>query len=174
MRQRILTFLVGAWIWIFVNSMNAMAMGLRVIVQQQKIFGKRSIMGIEMTREEKEQTGKYMLKMAEFLKDGCYQHQMLLKAAYIIDESLGQESIISEERECALEIERHQTNGGPFAFEEWCRCTNCNYRHALFIPREYCPRCGYKFTETIEKPVKDEKKRQETAECWDKVRKGEV
>ena len=44
-----------------------------------------------MTREEKEQTGKYILQMARLLKDGCYQQEMLLKAVRIIDEALEQE-----------------------------------------------------------------------------------
>ena len=44
-----------------------------------------------MTREEKEQTGKYVLKMARLLEDGCYQQEMLLKAAHIIYEALEQE-----------------------------------------------------------------------------------
>ena len=45
-----------------------------------------------MTREEKEQTGKYILQVARLLKDGCYQQEMLLKAVHIIDEALNQES----------------------------------------------------------------------------------
>lgn len=44
-----------------------------------------------MTREEKEQTGKYVLQMARLLEDGCYQQEMLLKAVHIIDEALKQE-----------------------------------------------------------------------------------
>ena len=44
-----------------------------------------------MTREEKEQTGKYVLQMARLLEDGCYQQEMLLKAVHIIDEALEQE-----------------------------------------------------------------------------------
>ena len=44
-----------------------------------------------MTREEKEQTGKYVLQMARLLEDGCYQQEMLLKAVRIIDEALEQE-----------------------------------------------------------------------------------
>ena len=44
-----------------------------------------------MTREEKEQTGKYVLQMAKLLEDGCYQQEMLLKAVHIIDEVLEQE-----------------------------------------------------------------------------------
>lgn len=59
---------------------------------------------------------------------------------------------IGEAKECALEVEREELhNGGPLMYEEWCRCTNCNYRHALFIPREYCPKCGYKFMSIIYK-----------------------
>ena len=45
-----------------------------------------------MTREEKEQTGKYVLQMARLLEDGSYQQEMLLKAVRIIDEALEQES----------------------------------------------------------------------------------
>ena len=44
-----------------------------------------------MTREEKEQIGKYVLQMARLLEDGCYQQEMLLKAVHIIDEALEQE-----------------------------------------------------------------------------------
>ena len=44
-----------------------------------------------MTKEEKEQTGKYVLQMARLLEDGCYQQEMLLKAVRIIDEALEQE-----------------------------------------------------------------------------------
>lgn len=44
-----------------------------------------------MIREEKEQTGKYVLQMARLLEDGCYQQEMLLKAVRIIDEALEQE-----------------------------------------------------------------------------------
>ncbi len=44
-----------------------------------------------MTREEKEQTGKYLLKMARLLEDECWQQKMLLNAVHIIDEVLEQE-----------------------------------------------------------------------------------
>lgn len=44
-----------------------------------------------MTREEKEQTFKYVLQMTNFLADGCYQQEMLLKALRIMDEALEQE-----------------------------------------------------------------------------------
>ena len=44
-----------------------------------------------MTREEKKQVGKYVLQMARFLANGCYQQEMLLKAVHIIDEALEQE-----------------------------------------------------------------------------------
>lgn len=55
-------------------------------------------------------------------------------------------------RECALEVTRENlNNGGPFAYEEWCKCTHCGFRQALFIPRNYCPKCGYKFTSIIHK-----------------------
>lgn len=59
--------------------------------------------------------------------------------------------------ECALEIERKNlNNGGPFAYEEWCTCTHCGFRQALFIPRNYCPKCGYKFTSTIRKGFEED------------------
>ena len=55
-------------------------------------------------------------------------------------------------RECALEVVREDlNNGGPFTYEEWCKCTHCGYKQALFIPRNYCPKCGYKFTSIIHK-----------------------
>lgn len=58
-------------------------------------------------------------------------------------------------RECALEVEKVQlNNGGPIICENWCTCTHCGYRHALFIPRNYCPKCGYKFTSMIYKGIK--------------------
>ena len=49
-----------------------------------------------MTREEKEQTGKYVLQMARLLEDGCYQQEMLKKAVHIIDEALEQEPFINK------------------------------------------------------------------------------
>jgi hypothetical protein len=52
---------------------------------------KTDVGGRSMTLEEKEQVGKYVLQMANFLADGCYQQEMLLKAAHIIDEALEQE-----------------------------------------------------------------------------------
>lgn len=51
-----------------------------------------------MTKEEKEQTGKYVLQMARLLEDGCYQQEMLLKAVRIIDEALEQDWIPCSER----------------------------------------------------------------------------
>lgn len=51
-----------------------------------------------MTREEKEQTGKYVLQMARLLEDGCYSQEMLLKAVRIIDEALEQDWIPCSER----------------------------------------------------------------------------
>ncbi len=51
-----------------------------------------------MTREEKEQTGKYVLEMARLLEDGCYQQEMLLKAVHIINEALEQESVLDKIR----------------------------------------------------------------------------
>ena len=51
-----------------------------------------------MIREEKEQTGKYVLQMARLLEDGCYQQEMLLKAVRIIDEALEQEPVIDKIR----------------------------------------------------------------------------
>lgn len=41
-----------------------------------------------MTREEKEHIGKYILEIAKLLEDGCYQQEILLGAAHIIDEAL--------------------------------------------------------------------------------------
>ena len=58
-----------------------------------------------MTREEKEQTGKYVLQMARLLEDGCYQQEMLLKAVHIIDEALEQEPVIDKIRE-RVELEK--------------------------------------------------------------------
>lgn len=51
-----------------------------------------------MTREEKEQTGKYVLKMARLLEDGCWQQKMLLNAVHIIDEVLDLESVVDKIR----------------------------------------------------------------------------
>lgn len=51
-----------------------------------------------MTREEKEQTGKYVLKMAKLLEDGCWQQKMLLNAVHIIDEVLELESVVDKIR----------------------------------------------------------------------------
>ena len=51
-----------------------------------------------MTREEKEQTGKYVLKMARLLEDGCWQQKMLLNAVHIIDEVLELESVVDKIR----------------------------------------------------------------------------
>lgn len=65
-----------------------------------------------------------------------------------IDDTL---DLTEHDKECALKVERKETNGGPFAYEEWCTCTHCGFRHALFIPRNYCPKCGYKFMPTIRK-----------------------
>lgn len=54
--------------------------------------------GGRMTREEKEQIGKYLLQMARYLEDGCYQQEILLKAAHIVDEALEQESTLDKIR----------------------------------------------------------------------------
>lgn len=51
-----------------------------------------------MTREEKEQTGKYVLEMARLLEDGCWQQKMLLNAVHIIDEVLELESVVDKIR----------------------------------------------------------------------------
>jgi hypothetical protein len=51
-----------------------------------------------MTREEKEQTGEYVLKMARLLEDGCWQQKMLLNAVHIIDEVLEQELVLDKIR----------------------------------------------------------------------------
>lgn len=52
-----------------------------------------------MTREEKEQTGKYVLKMARLLEDRCWQQKMLLNAVHIIDEVLEQEDVLDKIRD---------------------------------------------------------------------------
>jgi nucleoside-triphosphatase THEP1 len=51
-----------------------------------------------MTREEKEQTGKYVLNMARLLENGCWQQKMLLNAVHIIDEVLDLESVVDKIR----------------------------------------------------------------------------
>lgn len=51
-----------------------------------------------MTREEKEQTGEYVLKMARLLEDGCWQQKMLLNAVHIIDEALELEPVLDKIR----------------------------------------------------------------------------
>lgn len=52
-----------------------------------------------MTREEKEQTGEYVLKMARLLEGGCWQQKMLLNAVHIIDEVLEKELVLDKIRE---------------------------------------------------------------------------
>lgn len=49
-----------------------------------------------MTREEKEQTGKYLLEMARLLEGGCWQQKMLLNAVHIIDEVLEKKPILDK------------------------------------------------------------------------------
>lgn len=76
-----------------------------------------------MTRNEKEQTGKYILEMAKLLEDGCDQQKQLLNAARIIDESLEQEMTEDDKRtmtnyEKFIEI-FGETNGAVRASEEW-------------------------------------------------------
>ena len=78
------------------------------------------------------------------------EEQLMTKNTWHIGPD-GNGTPIGKNKECALEVVREELNGGPFAYEEWCRCTNCGFKHALFIPREYCPRCWYKFTSTIRK-----------------------
>ena len=68
-----------------------------------------------MTREEKEQTGKYVLKMARLLEDGCWQQKMLLNAVHIIDEVLELESVLDKiraeiikyEGDCRLSVDEY-------------------------------------------------------------------
>jgi hypothetical protein len=68
-----------------------------------------------MTREEKEQTGKYVLNMARLLENGCWQQKMLLNAVHIIDEALELESvldniraeIINYEGDCRLSVDEY-------------------------------------------------------------------
>ena len=60
-----------------------------------------------MTREEKEQIGKYVLQMARLLEDGCYQQEMLLKAVHIIDEALEQEPTIRNCVGCKYSKDNH-------------------------------------------------------------------
>ena len=64
-----------------------------------------------MTREEKEQTGKYVLKMARLLEDGCWQQKMLLNAVHIIDEVLELESVLDKIR---AEIEQLRLHKAQF------------------------------------------------------------
>lgn len=61
-----------------------------------------------MTREEKEQTGEYVLKMARLLEDGCWQQKMLLNAVHIIDEVLEQEPVLDKIR---AEIDNSLSDG---------------------------------------------------------------
>ena len=68
-----------------------------------------------MTREEKEQIGKYVLQMARYLKDGCYQQEILLKAAHIIDEALEQESTLDKIRSEIEGVIQEET-----IIELWC------------------------------------------------------
>ena len=79
-----------------------------------------------MTREEKEQIGKYVLQMARLLEDGCYQQEMLLKAVHIIDEALEQEPTTKNDlgvdcisRQAVLEI-----------YDEWFATCNIADRKA--------------------------------------------
>ena len=83
-----------------------------------------------MTREEKEQIGKYIIQVAKSLADGCYQQEMLLKAAHIIDEALEQESVIDEIR---IEIEQIEINGHIRDVE----CFNAGINTALKIIDKY-------------------------------------
>ena len=63
-----------------------------------------------MTREEKEQTGKYVLQMARLLEEGCYQQEMLLKAVRIIDEALEKEPATMKYRKKPVVVEAYQTD----------------------------------------------------------------
>jgi len=90
------------------------------------------------------------------------EEQLITKNTWHIEQDGKGKVIATDQRECALEVVREElNNGGPFAYEEWCTCTHCGFRHALFIPREYCPKCGYKFTSTINKGVKAKEDKEE-------------
>lgn len=82
-----------------------------------------------MTREEKEQTGKYVLQMARLLEDGCYQQEILLKAVRIIDEALEQEPKTGHWKEI---------NYKDFK----SLCSNCGTWSPIM--GNYCPNCGAK------------------------------
>lgn len=74
-----------------------------------------------MTREEKEQTGKYVLQMARLLEDGCYQQEMLLKAVHIIDETLEQESCGDEYIKIPKKALKYRTAGMVAYNAEWLK-----------------------------------------------------
>ena len=89
-----------------------------------------------MTREEKEQIGKYVLQMARLLEDGCYQQEMLLKAVHIIDEALEQEP-----------RKGHWKSHGR-GYEKIYMCDNC--KKESLQRGNYCPNCGADMREVKE------------------------
>lgn len=133
-----------------------------------------------MTREEKEQTGKYVLQMARLLEDGCYQQEMLLKAVHIIDEALQQESfedavsrqavcnIVDAIRDCIsvegywaiLERLKKLPSVTPQKIGHWIdtgsgqECSECReiqYGYDNF--RYFCANCGARMIEPQESEV---------------------
>ena len=95
-----------------------------------------------MTKEEKEQIGKYILQMARLLEDGCYQQEMLLKAVCIIDEALDQELKTG-----------HWIDDMSLGYHVSI-CSNCNWRGhgdtCLMYKPKFCPNCGAKMVESQE------------------------
>lgn len=95
-----------------------------------------------MTREEKEQTGKYVLKMARLLEDGCYQQEMLLKAAHIIYEALEQESKIGH----WIMTSDYLTTA--YGSVDYVKCSCCG--EDSLEEGDYCPNCGTRMVEPQE------------------------
>jgi hypothetical protein len=77
-----------------------------------------------MTREEKEQTGEYVLKMARLLEDGCWQQKMLLNAVHIIDEVLDLESVVDKIRTEIEEQAKINQNLNIDRARSLCWCLN--------------------------------------------------
>lgn len=107
-----------------------------------------------MTREEKEQTGKYVLQMARLLEDRCYQQEMLLKAVHIIDEALEQDP--TDRIEYGTDGNLYKltiSNGKEFETGHWIyshnnlfginifKCSKCNWDGDA-ADYNYCPNCG--------------------------------